>query len=259
MPGVNAKPENLRAKAYQHIRTKLFSGQVTPGEVLSEEHLSTEIGISRTPVREAMGQLIAEGFLDREAGRGTSVRRPSRADVVELFELREALETYAVGKVATHGLPGAEAARLDHLCAQIPVLIAELERRGGGTLDKDQMDRFLAMDLQFHAWLLRAAGNRRILKVAYDARLLIRIFTMPHEGHTAAELRRIYEDHCGILAACRAADSARAVQVCQAHIQRSGRERLEKYDRWERVSQIRLEDPTLDGLAPLDEPEESCL
>ncbi|MBS1858096.1 MAG: GntR family transcriptional regulator [Acidobacteria bacterium] len=247
MPGLTAKPENLRAKAYQHIRTKLFSGEVAPGEILSEENLSSEIGISRTPVREAMGQLVAEGFLDREAGRGTSVRRLSRADVVELFELREALEAYAVGKVATYGLREAEAARLDHLCARIQELAGELERRGG-TLDKERMERFLALDLQFHAWLLRAAGNRRILKVVYDARLFIRIFTMPHEGHTVEELHRIYDDHRGILAACLAADAARAVQLCQAHIQRSARERLEKFDRWERVSQIRLdemEEPTL--------------
>lgn len=252
MPRIAQKPESLRSRAYQHIRTKILAGQISAGEMLSEENLSTEIGISRTPVREAMGQLVAEGILDRTEGRGTSVRRPSRTDVVELFELREALESYAVGKVARHGLPEEEAARLDQLCDELRGLAEDLERGGGGRLGKEGMDRFLSRDLQFHSWLLRAAGNWRILKVVHDARLLIRIFTMPHEGHTVEEVRRIYEDHVGIVAAIRAGDSAGAAQLCEGHIQRSRVERLEKYDRWERMSQIRIDDEIFGGMTRLD-------
>jgi DNA-binding GntR family transcriptional regulator len=248
-----AIPESsLQAKAYRYIQSKILSGEYASGAVLSELALSREIGISRTPVREALGKLTGEGFLEQVPGRGTTVRRPSRADIIELFELREALEVYSIAKVARQGLPDHESIRLDQLCGDMESVAEDLERRGEKRLSREQMERFLAVDLQHHLLLLRAAGNRRIVKLVRDARLLIRILALPHETHDIDQIRQILADHRGMLDAVRTGDAGRSVEICERHIRLSRQERLDDHDRWERIAQMRLEDALLDSFLEID-------
>src|SRR6201995_3075492 len=82
----------LREQAYKHIHGKLLAGELPAGHVLSEHSLAREIGISRTPVREAIQRLEQEGVLEQIPRYGTVVRRPERRDLEELYQLREALE-----------------------------------------------------------------------------------------------------------------------------------------------------------------------
>lgn len=248
--------QSLQAKAYRYIQAKILAGEFSGGEVLSEQALSREIGVSRTPIREALGKLTGEGFLEQVRGRGTAVKKPSRVDVMENFELREALEVYAVGKVARQGLPEAESARLNELCRQLDAMADELEERGDRRLTRKEMEQFLSIDLQYHLLILRAAGNRRIVKLVRDARLLIRILAMPHETHDLEQLRRINADHRGILDAVLAGDAARSVNLCETHIRRSMQERLEQHDRWERLSQMRLEDKLMGSFLEIESGED---
>lgn len=249
-PGTS--PQSLQAKAYQYIQAKILAGEFSGGEILSELALSREIGVSRTPIREALGKLTGEGFLEQVRGRGTAVRKPNRVDVVEIFELREALEVYAVGKVARQGLPKDENGRLCELCQQLEDLAEEVAQRGDRRLTRKEMVKFLSIDLQYHLFLLRAAGNRRIVKMVRDARLLIRILAMPHETHDLEQMRRINADHRAILDAVLAGDAARSVSLCETHIRRSMQERLERHDRWERLSQMQLEDKLLGSFLKMD-------
>lgn len=243
-----ASVQSRKTTAYRHIQHKILSGELTAGDVISEQALANDIGISRTPIREAIGQLTAEGFLEQVAGRGTVVKRLTRADVVELYELREALEVYAVGKVARTSLPEQDLVRVGQLCGDLLEMAAQLDATGERRLNTEQMERFLANDLQFHVLLLRSAGNHRLLKVVRDTRLLIRIFGIRREGHDAAELRQIHTYHRGILDAVTGGDAGRAQELCGEHIRASRQERLEDYDRWERISQIRLDDSLLPGI-----------
>src|ERR1700712_3847581 len=99
-----AKPSKLnytiREKAYQYIQSRIADGDLPSGSAISELLLAKELGSSRTPVREALGQLVSEGLLEQTPNRGTIVVRLSREDIVDLYELREALEVYVVAKVA---------------------------------------------------------------------------------------------------------------------------------------------------------------
>src|SRR4051794_36794939 len=107
--------ESLRAKAYRHIQRKLLSGERTAGDVLSERAVAKALGISRTPVREAFRDFEQEGLVDQVPRFGTRVKALGRADLVELYELREALEPYAVAQAAGR-LSQADAATLQTLC-----------------------------------------------------------------------------------------------------------------------------------------------
>jgi len=250
-PAVAAKSEgsgqiSLREKAYVFIQRKIVTGELPMGNPLSELSLSKEIGISRTPVREAIGQLTAEGFLEQIPGRGTVVRRTSRTDLVELYELREALEVYAAGKVASQGLPADFELELRKSCDRVLALVQELERSGERRLDSRQMERLLGIDLQFHLLLLRAAANHRIVKVARDTRLLIQILGMRHETHDLAQLTAIHGYHRSILDAVQAGDAAKATSLMTEHIRVSRQERVDEFDRWERLARMSESDSWTD-------------
>ena len=90
-------PENHSQRAYSHIRSKLLDGSATPGSRLSYGPIGKEIGVSATPVREAVGQLASEGFVELVPQLGAIVRDLTRDEAVELYELREALESYRGG------------------------------------------------------------------------------------------------------------------------------------------------------------------
>jgi DNA-binding GntR family transcriptional regulator len=239
---------SLKETAYQHIQSKILNRELMVGEAVSELAISKELGISRTPVREAISQLTAEGLLEQIAGRGTVVRRPTRVDIIELYELREALEMYAVTKAAEHPLDAADRAQLEKLLADWMGLVEELEASGERGLNPQRLQRSMALDFQFHLLLLRAAGNGRVMKVVNDTRVLIWIFAIRREGHDAKVLREIHAYHQNILQAVCAGEARRAMELMGEHIRLSCEERLRDFDRWERRSQIEVSYPAQFGM-----------
>lgn len=226
--------QSVRMRAYQLIQQKISSGELPPGSLLSEIALSRELGSSRTPIREAAGQLLAEGLLELSPGGGLVVTQLSRQDIIDLYELREALEVFAVGRVAQDSISATEQKRLVHLADETQILLKELKTSGRSELNSEQMGRFTVSDLAFHTALIRLAANVRILKVLSETRLMIRIFSIQRSGHKRDELERIYKHHHAILQAVIDSNADGARKLLAEHIQSSGRERLEQFDRWER-------------------------
>lgn len=230
---------SVRQRAYIHIQRKIAAGQLRAGQPISELALAAELGISRTPIREALGQLAAEGILEQSPNRRAVVVKLTRQDIVDLYELREALEVYAVGKVARYPVGRAEIQRLQSLADSIRELKEELERSGKPDLDGDQIRRFVAYDLGFHTLLMRLAANSRMVKVVNETRLMIRIFAMRRKGHGADLLEKIYQEHSEIVRALANRDPEHAMRILSEHIQNSQRERLDDFDRWEMEAAIR--------------------
>ena len=239
-PATHTRPDrSVRERAYLLIQQKIARGELPPGSAVSEIPLAQELGSSRTPIREALGQLVAEGLLEQTPNRGTVVVQLGRQDIIDLYELREALEVYAVGKVAARANTPQDMQRLQGFADQILALRDELRQLKRDKLDASQMNRFIACDLGFHTLLLRIASNARILKVVNETRLLIRIFAIHREGHDVPALTKIHGQHREILEAVGAKDSARAMAVMSNHIRESQSERLSEYDEWEHESSLR--------------------
>jgi DNA-binding GntR family transcriptional regulator len=232
------RDSSIRDKAYTLIQWKIVSGELEAGSAVSELGLAKELGSSRTPIREALGQLIAEGLLE-QTNRGALVVELSRQDIVDLYELRQALEVYAIGKAARHKPREEDVERLQKLVDEILVLKKELDRSGKGALDPRQMHRFMGSDLAFHAFLMRLAANARIIRVVNETRLLIRIFAMRHRGHASGELDRIHRQHNELLQAVAGGEPDRAMGLIGEHIRTSQRERLDEFDHWEREKSLR--------------------
>ncbi len=231
---MHQKDSSARERAYEYIQGKILSGEWSGGTVLSELALSKEMAISRTPIREAVRQLAGEGFLEQAPNRVMAVATLTRADIADLYELREAIEVYAVGKAAGFGMGGGHLERLRGFLGDCETLLADLENRGRARLDEEQMQRFIHADLGFHTLLLHMAANRRMLKLVAETRLLIQIFSIRRDGHSAEQLRAINRQHAAILESVVAGRGEEAKAVLSEHIRGSGQERMEAYDDWDR-------------------------
>ena len=229
---------SMREKAYAYIQRKIASGELKPDAPLSEVLLAEELEMSRTPVREALSQLVAEGLLEQIPNRGTLVVQLKRRDIIELYELREALEVYSARRVAQLQLHPIDLERWQSFSDEVSNLKAELEKSGKPELNKEQMQRFVTTDLSFHNMLLLMAANERILKVVNETRLLIRIFKLERPGYDPAALDTIHEQHNAIIQAVQERDPEHAAKLLTEHIRTSLAERLTAYDIWEREAAL---------------------
>jgi DNA-binding GntR family transcriptional regulator len=223
--------------AYQHILGKIQSGELPAGTPLSELSLAAQLGLSRTPVREAIGHLVAEGILQKTS-RGAVVTEPTRQDIIELYEMREALEVYVIGKVATRRLSPREMETLQPLVEEVRVIAAELKKSGEAVLRGEAMKRFVACDLRFHTLLFQAGGNERMLKLLDSTNLLLRVFTLRREHHTVKLLGEVYGFHRRILDAVAAGERDDAVRLLGEHIRISRDERLAEYEDFRQAAQV---------------------
>jgi DNA-binding GntR family transcriptional regulator len=245
---------SLRERAYLYIQRKIALGELPAGSRVSEPLLAREMGISRTPIREAIGQLVSEGLLDQTPNLGAVVVRLTRQDIIELYELREALEVHAVGKAARHPPSQVELERIQQCADAMLVFADELRHSGHDKLNAEQMHRLVACDLSFHALLVRLAANARMLKVVNETRLLMRIFFgMRRKGHSLADLEQIHRYHCDVLRALAEQDRDRAMQILAEHIQVSLHERLAEFDLREREAALQQSMPRF-----FDQPETSA-
>lgn len=238
-------PQSIGEKAYLYLRGRILSGELPPGAALSEASIARELGNSRGPLREAVRRLTAEGFLRQAPTGGSVVVEFSRRDVAELYELREALEVYAVRKAAGHKLRDSEVETMQRAVKEVLLLRDELEASGEPHLGSDGMRRFIRLDLQFHTLLVRAAANSRILKVVADTRVLLNIFAIRRKGHDADQLTQIHRYHSQILAAIVRGDPQEAMRLLGEHIRLSKEERLKEHDDREREAALRH--PLLDS------------
>jgi DNA-binding GntR family transcriptional regulator len=245
---------SIRQRAYLAIQRRIATGELPAGSAISELDLAKEMGSSRTPIREALSQLVAEGLLEQNGAGGVLVIQLTRENIIDTYELREALEMYAVGKVARLGMMrAADKVYLQGLVSAIRELHDELVSTGQNALDAEQTNRLLAADLSFHALLIGLSQNVRINKVVNDTRLLLRIFTIRRESHDAPALGRIYRQHQEIVDAIERGDEVATRRILSEHIQGSERERLEEYDQHLREASMRKSLPAfLEMYQPLN-------
>jgi DNA-binding GntR family transcriptional regulator len=144
-------PSNLTTLAYNSIKEYILEGRLDENSRLTEEFLSTQLGISKSPIREALNRLETEGLIRIEPRKGAYLRRLSVDEVAELYDLREALEAHAV-----------RTARLT------PPLLADLRqslKRQRALLKANDRTHYIEEDVHFHAQLAHATGNGHLCAV----------------------------------------------------------------------------------------------
>jgi len=203
----------------ERLREAILHGHFAPGERLREEQLATVLDVSRGPVREALSVLQREGLVLIKHHRGATVARLSRDDVEEVYSLRLVLERLAVQCAVRRARP-------ENL-EEMDAVIKEMAR----TVDKGMsIQEAAAFDVRFHTLLVQSAHRSRLQESWLNLRSQIHAFLL-HREATSPDLQQvIIEHHSAILEAVRARDEATAVQVLEAHLQRSYQRVLQRYD-----------------------------
>ncbi len=218
-------------KAVDHIRERILRGDLQPGFVLSESALARDLGVSRTPVGEALRELAAIGLVEQVPRYGTVVRRIDRGEIVELYELREALEPYAVA-LAVKRIASEDVERLQQLCDRLEVFKTGMMEAGDATLEGQRLRDFLGTDMAFHALLIHAAGNRRIARLVRDSHVMTRLFGTQRLGHDRDITSAVCHFHERILTAVRRGDVETARSAAAEHIRTSLAHTLSNLDRY---------------------------
>ncbi|WP_287370368.1 GntR family transcriptional regulator [Oceanithermus sp.] len=198
------RPNLVREAAYERLKRRILEGVLRPGARLSEPALAQALGVSRTPVREALQRLAQEGLVELRPGRGARVRVLSPREVEEVYEVRALIE----GEAAARAAGRCDEAGLHRLEAALDAL---------ETADPDDYAAQIAADERFHALLVAAGGNRVLEQVFHDldaALALTRQFS--RDLNQTPETRA---QHRAIVAAIRAGDAAAARAAAEAHVQ----------------------------------------
>ena len=197
--------------AYETIRAWIVEGRLGPGDRLVEQRIAEELGLSRTPVREAVRMLASEGLVVAERHRGAAVRSLDRNEVLDLYELRARLEAYAAELAA-------ERRTEDHL-AEIDRGIAEYDRalRERGIEPLARTRRISDANRCVHEGVIAASGHQRLahlLARTVDAPLVFDAFRHFDE----AQLERSNQFHAMIRHAIGAGEASRAAGLMREHI-----------------------------------------
>ncbi|GEM84311.1 GntR family transcriptional regulator [Meiothermus hypogaeus] len=214
-PRVKLQSERLADKAYAILRTQILKGELPPGHALSVPELSRQLGVSRSPVREAVLQLVADGLAQEEARKGAVVAHFGLEDALQILEAREALEVASVRLGATRAT-AKDLALLNH------VLQAQAK-----TIQEADLEGYQATDLKFHKLLGTLSHNlvlERMVGLLKDQSHL----ALESAAHDLAQLERGYLEHQAVLAALEARNAPQAARALQKHFKRI-RESLESW------------------------------
>ena len=202
MAALSLAPRALYEEVAELLRQRIYRRELEPGSWIDELKIAEEYGISRTPLREALKVLAAEGLVTMKVRRGAYVTEVSEQDLHNVYHLLGLLESDAAGVVATRATEAEQ--------QELQALHDELEAAAA------DRDRFFALNERFHMRLLEIADNRWRDQMVADLRKVMKL----NRQNSLLKSGRIEEslaEHRAIMAALRRRDAAGAAKAMQAH------------------------------------------
>ncbi len=199
-------PKALYVEVAELLRQRIFRRELEPGSWIDELRIAEEYGISRTPLREALKVLAAEGLVTMKVRRGAYVTEVSRSDLADVYHLLSLLESDAAGVVAAKATP----AQL----AELQALHAELE--AAAVPGSSNTDAFFAVNERFHMRLLEIASNRWRDQMVADLRKVMKL----NRHNSLLKTGRIGEslvEHRAIMVGLMARDAQGTAQRMREH------------------------------------------
>jgi DNA-binding GntR family transcriptional regulator len=224
-----ADHSTLAQRAYQYLQEQLWCGVLTPGAKVSETRLAGEIGMSRTPVREAIRRMENEGLITQVPSSGTFVAVPTRAEIVEAYEVRMAIESFAVRKAVQRMKP-VQLLELQKLCDQMLAAIRDFRDSKKEIMTGGPLRRYLNADLAFHLLLLKAADNHRALTIFGDVQLISSVFGCRSHRRDLHHVAWVWRYHARVARAVRRRDADAAQRHLARHMQESMNAAVDAYD-----------------------------
>lgn len=197
-------PRALYQDVAERLREQIFARELEPGSWIDEHKLSTDYGISRTPLREALKVLAAEGLVTMKVRRGAYVTEMSSDDVTQVYHLLALLESDAAGEVARRAS--------DAQLAELRALHERLEKQ------VRQREAFFATNERFHMQLLAIAGNRWRTQIVADLRKVMKL-NRHHSLFKQGRLADSLGEHRLIMKAFEARDAKAATALMRGHFE----------------------------------------
>ena len=204
---------NLSARVYNEIKNLILCNEVLPGQKLHHQELSERLRVSRTPVREALTRLVQEGYVSFLPNRGFTCKEIRLQEAEELYDLREALEAFAVERA------------IKNLTHDVLIEFAKKMDRYGEDVQKRFTRERLVYDQDIHLEIVRLSGNETLIKTLSQVfeRIILKRRTDglydPARGITA------HQEHLRLFEAMKQRDTQQAVAIIRAHI-RAGKDNV---------------------------------
>lgn len=203
------KPEPLARMAYNALRDSILSNTLTSGVIYNEQNLAKQLGISRTPVREALLELSSQGLMEFLPRKGVVVNTFKPEDVDEIFELRNIIESHAFLKACTHPK------ELD-----LPKIKEILKTQQRIASKNKGIENFMEKDREFHTVFARATGNRRLIGIMENIRDMIHIMGS-YALFTEGRMKDVVQEHEKILDAVIRKDADTVLDLLALHLKKS--------------------------------------
>jgi DNA-binding GntR family transcriptional regulator len=206
---------SVREKTYDYLKSNILSCRFVPGERLAEEHLAEELGVSRTPVREALHKLEQEGLIEPLESRGFRVPHDSPEEIEDLFDIRTVLEGYTL-KIICERITDKQIEKLE-----------EMIDKAEDALRRKRIDEVFQWNTQFHDTLHSLVADKRRF---HSLIVNMRKYVLRYRKDTLQNLgagKRAIDGHRQILLALKLKDPELCERVMRAHIRQSKEDALQ--------------------------------
>lgn len=203
----------LKERAYQEVRRLIITGEIKPGDFLSERSLVERLEMSRTPIRSALDRLEIEGFIRQAPKQGVVVQEISINRAFDIYELRIAIESHVVNKLAQQTIQEDEVKRIEEILKQQKALIDSEIYNNASFL------AFLSLDFEYHNELIKIVDNKEFIQIMdqiQDKLLLIasNVFRKQENRMLVS-----YEDHLRIFEHIMSGQNKEAVEEMVKHLE----------------------------------------
>lgn len=209
----NYKP--LGEIVFEYLRNAILSGELKPGERLMEVTIADQLGVSRTPVREAIRKLEKESFVIMIPRKGAYVADLTKNDILEVLEIRKELEGFAAA-LAADRMTDEEKDAMSNVVESFNLSLAKMDKRS--MIDSDN---------EFHSLIFKATKNQRLINIIYDLHDQFQRFRLIYFSEFN-NFKEIQESHGRIFDAILKSDSNRAKEEAENHVE-SIRELVNKW------------------------------
>lgn len=196
----------LRDVIFETLRKAIVSGDIKPGERLMEVSLANQMGVSRTPVREAIRRLEAEGLITMTPRKGTHVAELSVKDIMDVLEVRTVLDKLATDLAAKRMQP-----------SQLKAL-ENVHKQYIACVEKNNIEGAIKKDIEFHDLIYAASGNPRLVAVAGSLREHVYRFRVIYMSGGDPIAENVLNEHEEILAALKEVNNNLASDLAEKHI-----------------------------------------
>ena len=196
----------LRDVVFNTLRDAILTGKLVPGERLMENQLAEKLGVSRTPVREALRMLELENLVELVPRKGAQVLDMSEKDIVNILEVRSALEGLATALACKKMTP--------EDLQQLKDLEADFEK----AVTENEVERFVDIDEDFHDMIFAATENDKLINIFRNLRIQLYRYRMAQAKNNETSMSTIVAHHRSIIRAIENHDGEEGASIAQGHI-----------------------------------------